>query len=160
MFESPRARSLIPLFISVFRDFVFSTVGPKFQRFSASFVMPVAHMGMSAFGFPCPQVSFFGCRKNLGHPGAADRAHGGEDITPEAEILIDNVVEGMGVQKILGLYVRRYGVIDGKAATRGTLELSQISSRNWVGYANVVRQEHPGLPGARERPPAGPTRRY
>lgn len=66
--------------------------------------------------------------------------HGGEDITPEAEILIDNVIEGMGVQKILGLYVRKYGVIDGKAAKRGSLELSPILSRNWVGYANVVRQ--------------------
>jgi len=46
----------------------------------------------------------------------------------------------MGVQKILGLYVRKYGVIDGKAAKRGQLELSPILSRNWVGYANVVRQ--------------------
>jgi hypothetical protein len=68
------------------------------------------------------------------------KAHGGEAITPEARILVDSIVEGLGVQKILGLYVRKYGVIDGQSAKRGRLELSPILSRNWIGYANVVRQ--------------------
>jgi len=68
------------------------------------------------------------------------RAHGGEDLTPDAKILIDAVVEAAGVTKILGLYVRRYGVIDAKAAKRGSLELSPILGRNWVSYNNAVRQ--------------------
>jgi hypothetical protein len=67
-------------------------------------------------------------------------AHGGDAITPEARILVDSIVEGLGVQKILGLYVRKYGVIDGQAARRGRLELSPILSKNWIGYANVVRR--------------------
>jgi len=66
--------------------------------------------------------------------------HGGDKITPEAEILIDNVIEGLGVQKLLGLYVRKYGVIDERTAKQGRRELSPILGRNWVGYANVVRQ--------------------
>lgn len=53
---------------------------------------------------------------------------------------MDGVIEGLGVQKILGLYLRERGVIDGKAAKRGQLELMPILSKNWVSYANVVRQ--------------------
>lgn len=67
-------------------------------------------------------------------------AHGGEAVTPDAKILIDSVVEAAGVTKLLGLYVRKYGVIDGKAAKRGSLELSPILGRNWVSYNNAVRQ--------------------
>jgi len=67
-------------------------------------------------------------------------AHGGDAISPEARILVDSIVEGLGVQKILGLYVRKYGCLDNQAAKRGRLELSPILSRNWVSYGNLVRQ--------------------
>jgi hypothetical protein len=67
------------------------------------------------------------------------QAHGGETITPDAQILVDSVVEGLGVQKILGLYIRQYGVIDGQSIKQGRLELSPLLSRNWIGYSNVVR---------------------
>lgn len=66
--------------------------------------------------------------------------HGGEKIAPDSRILVDSVIEGLGVQKILGLYVREYGVIDGEAAKRGRLELMPILARNWIAYANCVRQ--------------------
>ena len=68
------------------------------------------------------------------------QTHGGEAITPDAQILVDSVVEGLGVQKILGLYIRQYGVVDGQSAKRGRLELSPILSKNWISYGNLVRQ--------------------
>ncbi len=86
-------------------------------------------------------------------------AHGGEDITPDAAIMVDSAIEALGVQKLLGLYVRKYGVIDGQAAKRGRLELSPILSRNWIGYANVTRQAILALKelDAQQRPANVPT---
>ena len=66
--------------------------------------------------------------------------HGGKDITPDARILVDSVIEGLGVQKLLGLYVRKFGVIDNRSAKQGRLELSPILGKSWVAYSNVVRQ--------------------
>jgi len=68
------------------------------------------------------------------------QAHGGDAISPDARILVDSVIEGLGVQKVLGMYVREYGVIDGRAAKRGQLELMPILAKNWVSYGNTVRQ--------------------
>jgi hypothetical protein len=53
------------------------------------------------------------------------------------------VLYGRSFQKVraeLGLYIRKYGVIDSRAAKRRRLELSPILSKNWVSYGNVVRQ--------------------
>lgn len=80
-------------------------------------------------------------RRELGQlRGELVQEHGAAEITPDARILVDSIVEGLGVQKILGLYIREYGVIDGQAARRKRLELSPILGKNWVSYANVVRQ--------------------
>jgi len=49
-------------------------------------------------------------------------------------------VEALGVQKLLGLYVHKYGVVDSQSAKRGRLELSPILSKNWISYGNTVRQ--------------------
>jgi len=68
------------------------------------------------------------------------QAHGGDTIGPDAMILVDSVVEALGVQKICTLYLREYGVIDGQAAKQKRLELSPILGKNFVSYANVVRQ--------------------
>jgi hypothetical protein len=84
-------------------------------------------------------------------------AHGGEEITPDARILVSSVIEGLGVQQLLGLYIRKYGVVDDRAAKRGQLELSPILGKSWISYANVVRQ---GLLALKEiekgRQPSGP----
>lgn len=68
------------------------------------------------------------------------QAHGGEKISPDAAILVDSVIEGLGVQKLLGLYVRKFGVVDEAASRRGQVELSPILAKNWISYANTVRQ--------------------
>jgi len=86
--------------------------------------------------------AFVKTRRELGQLRTAliERRGGDEKITPEELILIDSVIEALGVQKLLGLYVKQYGVVDGQSAKRGRLELSPILSKNWIGYANVVRQ--------------------
>ena len=86
--------------------------------------------------------AFAKTRRELGQLRTAliERRGGDEKITPEELILIDSTIEALGVQKLLGLYVKQYGVVDGQSAKRGPLELSPILSRNWVAYANVVRQ--------------------
>jgi len=66
--------------------------------------------------------------------------HGGEKITPDALILVDSIVEALGVQKLLGLYIRKYGVIDEQSAKAGRLELNPILAKNWISYGNTVRQ--------------------
>lgn len=65
--------------------------------------------------------------------------HGGENISAASQILVDSVIEGLGVQKLLGLYVRKYGIVDAQAARKGSIELSPVLAKNWVSYANVVR---------------------
>lgn len=68
------------------------------------------------------------------------QAHGGEKISPDALILVDSVVEALGVQKLCGLHVRKHGVVDERSARRGCLELSPVLGKNWISYANLVRQ--------------------
>lgn len=66
--------------------------------------------------------------------------HGGDNITPDAMILVDSIIEALGVQKLLGLYIRKYGVIDERSAKAGRLELNPILAKNWISYGNMVRQ--------------------
>jgi hypothetical protein len=68
------------------------------------------------------------------------RQHGGEKISPSARILVDSIIEALGVQKLLGLYVRQHGVIDEQSAKAGRLELNPILAKNWISYGNTVRQ--------------------
>lgn len=80
-------------------------------------------------------------RRELGHlRDELVEAHGGEALTPDARILVDSVIEGLGVQKLMGLHIREYGVIDKTAAKEGQLDLSPLLAKHWVSYANVVRQ--------------------
>lgn len=66
--------------------------------------------------------------------------YGGEKILPDVLILVDSAIEALGVQKLLGLYVRKYGVIDEESAKAGRLELNPILGKNWISFANTVRQ--------------------
>jgi hypothetical protein len=86
--------------------------------------------------------SFAKTRRELGQLRTAliERRGGDSKITPEELILIDSVIEALGVQKLLGLYVKQYGIVDGQSAKRGRLELTPILSKSWVSYANVCRQ--------------------
>jgi hypothetical protein len=73
--------------------------------------------------------------------------YGGEKVSPEAIILIDSVIEALGVGKLMGLYVRKAGIMRRDSLKAGNLELHSILGKNWISYANVVRQ---GLLALRE----------
>lgn len=66
--------------------------------------------------------------------------NGGEGATTTARVLIDNVCEGLAVQKLIGMYLRQYGILDGQAAAAGRVELAPVLGKNFVSYANMVRQ--------------------
>lgn len=65
-------------------------------------------------------------------------SHG--EVPPGTQALIDGTIEAEGVVKLIGLYLRRQGVVDGAAAKRGSLELSPLLARSWVTYQNCIRQ--------------------
>jgi hypothetical protein len=73
--------------------------------------------------------------------------YGGDKVSPQAVILIDSVIEALGVQKLQGLYIRKAGIIRQDSLEAGNLELHSILGKNWISYANVVRQ---GLMALRE----------
>ncbi len=67
--------------------------------------------------------------------------HGGEGgIAPDARVLVDQIVEAVGVQKILGAYIRKFGLVDGAAAAEGRLEVCPAVGRNWISFSNTARQ--------------------
>jgi len=66
--------------------------------------------------------------------------NGGERATAAQRILIDATIEGMGVTKLIGLYIRKAGVVDAYEAGRGRLELAPALGRNWLAYQNSIRQ--------------------
>jgi hypothetical protein len=105
--------------------------------------------------------AFQAVRRELGHLRTElIEAHGGEKITPDQRILIDSVVEALGIQKLSSLYLRRYGVIDGVAAGAGRLELNPILGKNWLAFGNTVRQgvlALAELERARKQEDPGPT---
>lgn len=88
-------------------------------------------------------------------------AHGGDEkITPAARILVDSVIEALAVQKLLGHYVRKFGLVDATTAQQGRLELSPALGKNWIAYANTVRQgllALAELDRARKQEDPGPT---
>ncbi len=73
--------------------------------------------------------------------------YGGEKVSPQALILVDSIVEALGVQKLQGLYIRKAGIMRQDSLKAGNLELHSILAKSWISYANVVRQ---GLMALRE----------
>lgn len=61
-------------------------------------------------------------------------------ISPGARALIMGTCEAEGVVMLIGTYLRKYGVLDNRAAKRGTLELTPLLSKSWLAYQNTIRQ--------------------
>lgn len=105
--------------------------------------------------------AFQAIRRELGHLRTdLINAHGGEGITPDARILVDSIVEGLGVQKLSSIYLRKFGVVDAVAAHNGRLELSPVLGKNWIAFGNMVRQgllALAELERARKQEDPGPT---
>jgi hypothetical protein len=61
-------------------------------------------------------------------------------LSPGARALIRGTCEAEGVVMLIGLYLRKNGVLDNRAAKRGTLELTPLLSKSWLAYQNTIRQ--------------------
>jgi hypothetical protein len=61
-------------------------------------------------------------------------------LSPGARALIRGTCEAEGVVMLIGLYLRKNGVLDNRAARRGTPELKPLLSKSWLAYQNTIRQ--------------------
>ncbi len=86
--------------------------------------------------------------------------YGGEKIKPSVLALIDSAVEGLMIQRLAGLYIKRAGILRGDSLAKGNLELHAILSGQFISYANLVRlnlESAARLAGQKEAPDAVPT---
>jgi len=67
------------------------------------------------------------------------KQYGGDDIQPAVLALIESAIEGLMIQRLAGLYVKRAGILRGDSLMKGNLELHSILSGQFISYANLVR---------------------
>jgi len=64
--------------------------------------------------------------------------YGGEQIRPEALILIDGIFDDLGIRMLTALYIRRVGPVSQKSIKEGALALHPLLGSNWLGYGNAI----------------------
>jgi len=67
------------------------------------------------------------------------RQYGGESIRPDVAAMIESAIEGLTIQRLASLYVRKAGILRRDSLKDGNLELHSILSGQFVSYANLVR---------------------
>lgn len=66
--------------------------------------------------------------------------YGGEDkIQPSVLALVESAIEGLMIQRLSGLYVKKAGILRGDSLAKGNFELHSILSGQFISYANLVR---------------------
>lgn len=67
------------------------------------------------------------------------KQYGGEQIQPAVLALIESAIEGLTIQRLAGLYVKKAGILRADSLFKGNLELHSILSGQFISYANLVR---------------------
>lgn len=67
------------------------------------------------------------------------RQYGGEKIRPDVLALVESAMEGLMVQRLSGLYVKRAGILRADSLARGSFELHPVLCGQFISYANLVR---------------------
>lgn len=65
--------------------------------------------------------------------------YGGEKIQPAVLALVESAIEGLMIQRLSSLYIKRAGILRGDSLMKGNLELHSILSGQFISYANLVR---------------------
>jgi hypothetical protein len=65
--------------------------------------------------------------------------YGGEKIRPAVLALIESAIEGLTIQRLASLYVRKAGILRRDSLKRGDLQLHSVLSGQFISYANLVR---------------------
>jgi hypothetical protein len=67
------------------------------------------------------------------------KQYGGDKIQPAVLALVESAIEGLTIQRLAALYVKRAGILRGDSLVKGNLELHSILSGQFISYANLVR---------------------
>ncbi len=65
--------------------------------------------------------------------------YGGDSIKPAVLALIESAIEGLMVQRLASLYVKKAGILRRDSLKDGDLCLHSILSGQFISYANLVR---------------------
>lgn len=65
--------------------------------------------------------------------------YGGKDIKPSVLALIESAIEGLMIQRLSSLYVKKAGILRRDSLKEGDLCLHSILSGQFISYANLVR---------------------
>jgi hypothetical protein len=64
---------------------------------------------------------------------------GGQAIKPAVLALVESAIEGLMIQRLSSLYVKKAGILRRDSLKDGNLELHSILSGQFISYANLVR---------------------
>lgn len=64
---------------------------------------------------------------------------GGPAIKPAVLALVESAIEGLMIQRLASLYVKKAGILRADSLKDGNLELHSILSGQFISYANLVR---------------------
>jgi len=67
------------------------------------------------------------------------KQYGGDKIQPAVLCLIESAIEGLTIQKLSTLYVKKAGILRRDSMKHGDLSLHSILSGQFISYANLVR---------------------
>ena len=64
--------------------------------------------------------------------------YGGAQIVPEALILIESIIDDLGVKLLAALYIRKVGPVSQKSIKEGALALHPLLGSSYLGYSNAI----------------------
>ncbi|MGA2533830.1 MAG: hypothetical protein ABSG19_12445 [Candidatus Aminicenantales bacterium] len=70
---------------------------------------------------------------------ASPKYGGPGKVSPDVRAILESAIEGLTVQKLSALYIRRAGIMRMDSLLKGNLELHSILSGQFISYANLVR---------------------
>ena len=81
--------------------------------------------------------------------------YGGDKIQPAVLCLIESAIEGLTIQKLSTLYVKKAGILRRDALKDGDLSLHSVLSGQFISYANLVRLNLEAAARLADRKPQG-----
>lgn len=85
------------------------------------------------------------------------RQFGGDEIKPAVLALVESAIEGLTIQRLSALYVKKAGIMRRDSLKRGDLQLHSVLSGQFISYANLVRLNLEAAARLAAQPdPAGP----
>jgi hypothetical protein len=84
------------------------------------------------------------------------KQYGGDKIQPSVLCLLESAIEGLTIQKLSTLYVKKAGILRRDALKDGDLSLHSVLSGQFISYANLVRLNLEAAARLADRKPMDP----